>query len=296
MFVLAHLSDPHLAPLPEPRALELAGKRVTGYLNWRLRRGAHHRRAVLDAIVGDIVSVAPDHVAATGDLINLSLPAEYAPAREFLAHLGTPDRVSVVPGNHDVYVRGGEELLLSGWREYLTGDRPGGSPFPFLRRRGPVAIVGLSTALPTLPFFATGRVGKDQLARLDALLAELPAQQCFRVILIHHPPAGPRPWLRRLEDAEAFRAVLARRGAELILSGHDHVAARNEIAGPNGQIPVVQVPSTSAPFGDRHGAGAYNLYRIGGKPGAWTCAMETRGVGADGGIATLAQSELIGAA
>jgi len=37
-FTLAHLSDPHLPPLPEPRASELAGKRVFGYLNWRRNR------------------------------------------------------------------------------------------------------------------------------------------------------------------------------------------------------------------------------------------------------------------
>ena len=39
MFTLAHLSDPHLAPLPAPRWSELIGKRVTGYINWQ-RSGA----------------------------------------------------------------------------------------------------------------------------------------------------------------------------------------------------------------------------------------------------------------
>ncbi|MEX0591411.1 MAG: metallophosphoesterase [Xanthobacteraceae bacterium] len=293
MFVLAHLSDPHLAPLPKPRPAELIGKRITGYLNWQLRRGAHHRRDVLDTILRDIAAAEPDHVAMTGDLANLSLPGEYRQGREFLARLGTPDRVSVIPGNHDAYVRGSEKMFFSAWREYLAGDRPTNFPFPFLRRRGPIAIVGLSTAVPTLPFFATGRLGSEQLARFDALLAELPAQQCFRIVLIHHPPAGVRSWLRRLEDAESFRAVIARRGAELILSGHDHKAARNEIPGPSRSIPVLQVPSASAPFGDKHGAAAYNLYRIGGKPGGWTCEMEARGLGAGGKVATLARTQLI---
>lgn len=293
MFVLAHLSDPHLAPLPEPQPAELLGKRITGYLNWRLRRGAHHQPQVLEALVRDLRSIETDHIAVTGDLANLALPAEFAKGRAFLASLGAPNQVTVIPGNHDAYVRGSEKMLLSAWSEYLTGDDPGGDPFPFLRRRGPIALVGLSTGVPTPFFFATGRLGAAQAERFDRLLAELPTQQCFRVILIHHPPAGTRPWLRRLDDAADFRAIVARRGADLILSGHDHVAAVNSIAGPTGTVPVVQVPSASAPFGDKHGAAAYNLYRIEGKPGAWRCTVETRAIGADGGVSTVAQHQLI---
>ena len=290
MFTLAHLSDPHLPPLPSVRLTELIGKRVTGYLNWRLRRGAHHSAAVLDALTADLVAAQPDHIAVTGDLANLALAAEFEQGRKFLARLGAPGQVTVVPGNHDAYVRGAEPMFMQSWREYLSGDETAGTPFPFLRRRGPVALIGLSTAVPTLPFFATGRLGADQRKRLDTLLDSLPHGQCFRVVLIHHPPAGERPWLRRLEDADAFRAVVARRGAELILSGHDHVAARHKIPGPHGPVPVLQVPSASAPAGDRHGAAAYNLYRIAGTPGAWTCEIETREIGPGGAVRSLGRT------
>jgi len=284
MFTLAHLSDPHLPPLPDVRFADLLGKRVTGWLNWRLRRGAYHSMVALDALVADLAATQPDHIAVTGDLVNLSLAGEFEQGRRFLEHLGTPDRVTIVPGNHDAYVPGADAMFAEHWRDYLAGDEAAAAPFPFLRRRGPVALIGLSTALPTLPFFATGRLGADQLERFDALLGGLPREQCFRVILIHHPPAGERPWLRRLTDADAFREIIARHGAELILCGHDHAAARHEIPGPLGPVSVVQVPSASAPFGDRHGAAAYNLYRIGGKPGAWTCEMEAREIGADGAM------------
>ena len=59
MFVLAHLSDPHLAPLPQPRIGELASKRLLGYLNWRRGRGAVHRAEVLDAILSDLRAASP---------------------------------------------------------------------------------------------------------------------------------------------------------------------------------------------------------------------------------------------
>jgi 3',5'-cyclic AMP phosphodiesterase CpdA len=296
MFVLAHLSDPHIPPLPQPALAELIGKRVTGYLNWRLRRGVHHRRDVLDALVGDLLAQKPDHVAVTGDLANLSLEAEFAEGKKLLARLGEAARVTVIPGNHDAYVRATDGMYLSAWRDYLAGDRPANPPFPFVRRRGPVALIGLSTAVPTPPFFASGRLGGEQIKRLAARLAELRREPCFRVVLIHHPPAGARPWLKRLEDAAAFRAVIARHGADLILSGHDHVAAVHQIKGPERPVPVAQVPSASAAPGDRKGGAAYNLYRIAGAPGAWSCEMESRGYLAGGRIETLVKRSLIAAA
>jgi 3',5'-cyclic AMP phosphodiesterase CpdA len=292
MFVLAHVSDPHLAPMPRPRFADLLGKRITGYLNWQLRRAPHHLPGTIDAIVNDVVAAHPDHVVVTGDLVNLALPDEFVMARKFLARLGPPEKVSVIPGNHDFYVRGAEAGYLDAWRDFLSADEAGKFPFPFLRRRGPVAIIGTSTAVATPPFFATGRLSGEQLAQLESLLEKLRREKCFRVVLIHHPPVGDRPWLRRLEDAEAFRAVIARRGAELILSGHDHIAARHETPGPDGPVPVLQVPSASAPFGDKHCDAGYNLYRIDGAPGAWSCEMETRGIQANGRIAALGKAQL----
>src|SRR5579863_1659945 len=104
-FTLAHLSDPHLPPLPVPRLPELAGKRLLGYLNWTRNRHRFHRRDVVDMLVSDLQAQVPDHVAITGDLVNLSLEAEFAAARAWLENIGTPERVTVIPGNHDAYVR-----------------------------------------------------------------------------------------------------------------------------------------------------------------------------------------------
>src|SRR5947209_8660166 len=105
MFVLAHLSDPHLAPLPQPRWPELFGKRVTGFANWHRKRYRVHRSDVLARVVSDLKSQAPNHIAVTGDLVNISLAGEYAPARRWLDALGSTRDVTLVPGNHDIYVR-----------------------------------------------------------------------------------------------------------------------------------------------------------------------------------------------
>ena len=89
-FTLAHLSDPHLPPMPAARLRDLAGKRALGYLNWTRNRHKIHRREVLDALVSDLQAQRPDHIAVTGDLVNLALEAEFAPARAWLESVGTP--------------------------------------------------------------------------------------------------------------------------------------------------------------------------------------------------------------
>ncbi len=104
-FTLAHLSDPHLPPMPVARFRDLAGKRALGYLNWTRNRHKYHRREVLDALVADMQAQQPDHIAVTGDLVNLALEARI-PRRPGAGSRasGTPQQVTVVPGNHDAYV------------------------------------------------------------------------------------------------------------------------------------------------------------------------------------------------
>ena len=122
MFVLAHLSDPHLSPLPRPRWSDLMGKRATGYVNWVRKRRLIHRTDVLARVVRDLKASMPDHIAVTGDLTNISLAQEYAPARVFLELLGPAPDVTLVPGNHDVYVRGVRGYSRSHWGAYMRGD------------------------------------------------------------------------------------------------------------------------------------------------------------------------------
>jgi hypothetical protein len=186
-FTLAHLSDPHLAPLPKPRLIELAGKRAFGYVNWTRNRHKYQRREVLDALVADMKAQAPDHIAVTGDLVNLALEAEFAPALAWLESVGPPDRVTAIPGNHDAYVSATRHRFGETFLHYIAADTPGGAAFPAVRRRGPLALISLSTAVPTLPLMATGTLGRDQLAALAEVLERLAAEDVFRVLLVHHP-------------------------------------------------------------------------------------------------------------
>ena len=277
-FRLAHLSDPHLPPLPVPRLRELAGKRALGYLNWTRHRQKFHRRDVLDALVSDMQAQTPDHIAITGDLVNLTLEAEFAPARTWLESVGTPDRVTVIPGNHDAYVRATEHRFPEALGEYLDGDgAPDGAVrFPSLRRRGPLALISVSSAVPTPPLMATGWLGRTQLEALDRMLANLSAEEAFRVLLIHHPLRSDSR-TKRLTDSSELLALLKRHGVELVLHGHDHVHSLVWVDGPKGAIPAIGVPSASAVAHGRYPAAAYNLFSVERDGAAWRCEQTVRG-------------------
>lgn len=289
MFTLAHLSDVHLGGVGIPQPGALLSKRLFGYLSWHLRRKAIHVAPVLDALVADLHGREAEHIAVTGDLVNISLPSEFEHASAWLAALGPPASVTVIPGNHDAYVPIAWERSLGLWAAYMAGSRADGverpakgpSDFPFLRRRGPLALIGISTAEPMPPHMAAGRIGTEQLARLAMLLKSARSEGLCRVVLIHHPPVSGAAYKRKqLLDSEAFLAMVASEGAELILHGHTHMSGLAYLPTPAGKVPVVSVPSASARPTARHDPARYHLYRIERQGGAWRIAIEVRGVAA----------------
>jgi 3',5'-cyclic AMP phosphodiesterase CpdA len=282
MFTLAHLSDLHLPLSAAPRWHELASKRILGYLSYRLKRKLVHDQAVLAALVDDLHQHAPDHIVITGDLTNIALPQEFTSTARWLQALRPSDALTVIPGNHDAYVKVPWQQSLACWAPFMSEPATpiqdeGG--FPFVRRRGEIALIGVSSAYPCPWWAATGRIGARQLARLARQLEQLGAQSLFRVVLVHHPPiAGMVDGRKRLIDQEAFRAVIERAGAELVLHGHHHRFSHDQLATPGGQAPVLGVPSGSARRHPGHEHASWHLYRISAAPAGWRLEVEVRGL------------------
>jgi 3',5'-cyclic AMP phosphodiesterase CpdA len=294
MFRIAHLTDPHVGPLPRPAIRHLLGKRFTGYVNWRRGRRAAHDMDVLAALVRDLREQAPDHIACTGDVCNLGLASEWPSSRLFLDGLGTPETVSFVPGNHDAYVQKSLAGLLKAVDPYARGDDARPPPrFPYLRRRGPVAIVGLSSAVPTAPFVASGKMGRAQRKHAQDMLSALADEPLFRLVLIHHPPhVGGAPAGRNLTDADKFEDIIRNAGADLVIHGHNHVGSVAHIEGPNGWIPVIGAPSASARGGALTHRAGYHVYTVSGEPGAFQVAAELRGLDPGGRFCGLGPLDL----
>jgi len=281
MFRLAHISDIHLGPLPSLSLRELASKRITGYVNWQRSRRRLLVGNVLEMLLEDIESRQPDHLAITGDLMNLSTKAEITATRAWLEATGDPYDVSIIPGNHDAYVPGAYEKICKAWRPWMCGDEAnvseaGEKMFPYMRVRGPVALIGISTANATPPFLASGYFGRGQARRTANLLQQARDMGLFRVVMIHHPPLhDATAWHKRLIGIRRFAAAISVGGAELVLHGHTHEDTLHWLKTRRATVPVVGIPSASQGAGGRRPPAGHNLFVISGKPGEWSCVRES---------------------
>jgi 3',5'-cyclic AMP phosphodiesterase CpdA len=284
-FRLAHLSDPHVGPIDKPRLRELAGKRLTGYINYRRGRHLVHDMAMLERITADMLAQAPDHVALTGDLVNIGLESEFVTAQRYVARIGGPDFVSIIPGNHDAYVRSSFRYMAATASPWMTGDGEETAAFPYMRRRGGIALIGLSSGVPTAPLLASGELGDRQAEVLASMLAAAGKDGLMRVVMIHHPPVmNGAAFGRGLRDAALFGSVIAREGAELIIHGHNHRHSVHKLKGPRAPVPVVGVASASAVPGSPRHMAAWHLYEMEGEAGNARITMRIRGLLASGAI------------
>lgn len=295
---LAHLSDVHL-PLPGGLpARYLNVKRTLGWLNWQRKRRFVHTRRVVDTLVADVKDQVADHVLVSGDLVNIGLPDEYAAARDWLMTVGPPERVSVVPGNHDAYVTAEAVPGIALWANYMSSDDYGrglslGEAFPYVRKVGHVAIIGVNSGIATKPGSAVGQVGAAQLERLGWVLRQLREAGLVRLVMIHHPPVpGLADASRKLLDDVALADVLERCGADLVVHGHNHVMSSVRC----GRVAIEGVASASAARVYGHEPLArYNLIAIERGADGDTIRIETRGlVVADGRVTRIAVRTLGG--
>ena len=255
-----HCSDIHLLDLVGTHAGHFFNKRLTGGANLLFNRGRKHDKGMFDRIVAHAREYAVDRIVITGDLTNLALDSEFELVRGKLRAAGLP--VTVIPGNHDAYTRGSVRArrFEHYMAEFMDGERSGGD-YPFAQRLGDVALVGVSTAIASLPLYAVGEVGGDQLSRLAGMLTTLGHDGLARVVLIHHPvmPGVAKP-RHGLNDRDAFARVIADHGAELILHGHEHRRIDGDLPGPRGPVPVHGIGSGTylSQKPGRHGA--FSLY------------------------------------
>jgi len=269
--LLAHCSDLHLLSLEGIGLLDFVNKRWIGGVNLLTNRGRHYHTEAFEDMTGDFAAAGVDHVLCTGDVTNLAFEQEFRYARERFDRIGLGARdVTVLPGNHDTYVAEGEKHFHDVFEPYFASDDgwawPGGERWPTVRVRGELALIGLSTSRQTPWFTAYGVIGDDQLERLGAALADPRLRGKARVVGLHHPPAGRRAQsrIRGLRDHDAFAAVLATHGCELVLHGHEHRDMRNELAGPSGPIPVLGVPSGTYMASDPDRLSRYRVIEIEG--------------------------------
>lgn len=304
MFTLAHISDVHLAPLPPGAAWRrFKLKRLVGYISWRFNRRDLHDAAVAGVIAADLLAAEPEHIAVTGDVVNIAAREEFAQAAAWLRKLGPAKDVSFVPGNHDTYVPVPWENHLALLSPLMQGDmnialsqrtRQIDTPFPYVRLRKNVALIGLSTAVPQTFDRAGGTLGDTQLQSLAGLLRDLRERGYARVVMIHHPPLpGLAPAAKALTDAAALRRIVEDEGAELMIHGHNHRVMVNSFDTRYGAAHVIGVPSASMRAVVGHTPAAWHKFEIQRQDGRWHIAVTARGLQIDGSVETVSEFNLL---
>jgi 3',5'-cyclic-AMP phosphodiesterase len=189
----------------------------------------------LQAAVAAVLALTrpPDAVLVTGDLADDGDPRTYARVRELLAPLPMP--VHPIPGNHD-----DRDALREAWEDHPGVAGTVGGPIVYAERAGALRLALLDTLVPRSD---AGRLGRQQLAWLAAVLDEEPATPAL--VALHHPPIltgvegfdviGLPP-----EDRAGLAEVLATRPqARAVVAGHVH----RVVAGACGGVPVLTAPS-----------------------------------------------------
>jgi 3',5'-cyclic AMP phosphodiesterase CpdA len=274
MLQIAHVSDLHvLAPAGVELRRVLFNKRVTGYANMLTKRGRVYRREHLLAVMAAAAAQA-DQLVVTGDITNLSLEGEYEEARRLLDEVAGTAEVTVVPGNHDIYL----PAIHHGRRfphhfsPYLQSDLPElaldlpAGPFPSVKLRGPAAIIGLSSAVPRPPFVSAGYVGRAQLEALARVLAHPEVSRRTPVILVHHAPFDSRFRLQQLlgglVDARGLRGALQGLARGLLLYGHLHVRQHHRLKTGLGALDVLSASAAPLDHPDDRVRAGFNLYQL----------------------------------
>ncbi len=221
-------------------------RRWAGQLELKLARRA--RRYVkapetVARLIAEGLRQGADHVILSGDLTALAVDEEFAQARKALGDLADrPDRLTLVPGNHDIFTPGSrDKKRFERWFGHLLD-----SDLPELRAEGPwphvrfvgddVAIVGLCSArVPPVPGIAAGRVEDAQLRALEKICAHHRVRGRSIHVVVHHAPLRwdgkeDRPG-HGLADARALLDVCARGGVAAIHCGHIHFRYAHQVAG-----------------------------------------------------------------
>jgi len=259
-FRFVQLSDLHLSYIQTPNPTHLLNKRILGYLSWLRKRRHTHQRWILDLAVEEIRQLDVDHYAITGDLTHIGLKNEFEQVSRWLNNITTSDQITLIPGNHDLYVNEQWDRSFALWESYMLGDDPPTQAlsnqaltqlnqlYPIVRIRKHVAFIGLSSAFDAPWFRATGKVDEQQLIRLQKLLSSTALDNYCKVLLVHHPLTMTHTPARKcLLNRDKLTNLLTQHPVDLILHGHGHNSCYESIDCANNiETPIIGMSSSSS--------------------------------------------------
>jgi len=212
---------------------------------------------LLKKILQALEEEAVDHLVVTGDVTLSGEATEFERAAELLAPWAEARKLTVLPGNHDVW----SYESAATWR-FLRQLGPDGrgmrkpvAAFPVAVELSPeVTLIALDSARHgEEPRATPGALGAEQLASARELAREATQQGRAVVLALHHhivipPERVPSDLsLARMPLADAYAVVrlLAEMPVAAVLHGHRHTSFRIDLPGPADVTPVICAGSAS---------------------------------------------------
>lgn len=233
---IGHLSDIHVPALEPLSIKDVFSKRITGFLNFKLKRQKEYDIAVLEAAVQRLIDAKVDAVIISGDLTNLAYLQEFEAARALLTPLsdaGIP--WFVIPGNHDRYLAAADDGRMERVFHDAIGVPLSDAAYPWVAELDELTLVGLNSAVPTRPFDAWGVVSGAQIDALRAAAERLAHRGKPIVFAVHHhigrAPNKKNDATRNLRNSDEVLALARALGVALIVHGHNHFLDIRDVDG-----------------------------------------------------------------
>jgi 3',5'-cyclic AMP phosphodiesterase CpdA len=182
----------------------------------------------------------------TGDVTLSGESSEFEKAKKLLEPWAETGKLTVIPGNHDVwsYEAAEKYRFLRMLGPDGLGMKNAVQSFPRAVRLGEDAVlVALDSARwGENPWETPGKLGSQQLRVVRELVREHARHERAVLLAVHHHLTIPPE--RVPSDAKIVRLV-AELPIAAVLHGHRHVAFRLDLPGPNGATPVLCAGSAS---------------------------------------------------
>ena len=262
---IAHITDIHV--MEPPRFTQLWGKRAMGSVNlFVLGRKSKFSRRVQEALAEAVLNQSPDAVLFTGDATAQATEEEFESFKRLYGPVFSRQPSAAIPGNHDTYT---QRTYRSRAIEDHLSEWTGKGSWPRLHLLGDkLACIGVDACRAHI--FSSGKVDKDQLARLDKMLHSSAVQDRELFILIHYPlrdrrgdPYGPSG--RALSNAREVETVLLKHSHRIraILHGHEHHGYQTALEDGDKRIPILNPGSSGYAWTpDKDRTAHFNVYTL----------------------------------
>jgi 3',5'-cyclic AMP phosphodiesterase CpdA len=243
---LGHVSDLHLSDRGRyPR---------NGYAP---RDCDRHSNRLAQRVLEGMEQAGVDHLVVTGDLTLSAEASEFERAAKLLRRWADAGKLTIVPGNHDVWTA--ESVKTSRFLRMIGPDGRGMrkpvASYPFASLPTPeVAIIALdSSRYGEEPFETSGQIGSAQLQACRELVRNHVKEGRAVLLALHHHLMLPRERVPSdslvaqmpLSDADKLVRLVSEVRVAGILHGHRHCAFRVDIPGAAGPTPVLCAGSAS---------------------------------------------------